>query len=527
MAAKRILLLDGRLVTAHHWSAGRIKSEGEFSNEPVGLEAFAGYLKKHRSSLFYLLADIAEEGFQLEDLPFVQGSDRTALLKRRLSQYYYNTALSTTISLGRAKDGRRDEKLLFAALTRMEYFVPWLDLLRENESILAGVYSVPLVLAACAQKLVGESGPVLLVSQSSGGVRQTFFDKGKLHFSRLSQLATNSLDEIGRTSANDSSKIFQYLVAQRQIPRGSALRTLVLAHGAQTSALQEFCRDTNELHFEFVDLAATAKEQGLKEAPHDSNADKLLIHCLAAKTPPQQFAPLTETRFHKLWQIRFALNSVAWIVLSACLLFAGKTALNLYELDGKIEATKTLTTADTQRYNAILNGLPKTNLTPDQLRALIERIEALQKRTPAMEPLLIHLSQALDSNPQIEITHLDWKVVDRLDADGKAQLGATLKPVKTPAQQAGTVGNPGGWVTIEIQAHLPLNLLSDRRAQIEMIETFAAGLRSPDTNVSILDRPFDIESDKPLKSAGEAGMIDLASAPKFALRIARPLITSQ
>ena len=67
MAAKRILLLDGPLLTAHYWNAGRIKVEGEFSPEPVGLEALAAYLNKHRSSIFYLLADITEEGFQLEE----------------------------------------------------------------------------------------------------------------------------------------------------------------------------------------------------------------------------------------------------------------------------------------------------------------------------------------------------------------------------------------------------------------------------------------------------------------------------
>ncbi|MDK9703144.1 MAG: hypothetical protein OEL20_08380, partial [Sulfuritalea sp.] len=106
MAQKRILLLDGPFLTAHYWSAGRIRVEGEFSHEPVGLEALAAYLDKHRSSLFYLLADIAEEGFQLEDLPYVQGGDRNALLQRRLVQYYYNTSLSAAISLGRAKDGR-------------------------------------------------------------------------------------------------------------------------------------------------------------------------------------------------------------------------------------------------------------------------------------------------------------------------------------------------------------------------------------------------------------------------------------
>lgn len=218
MTAKRILLLDGTCLTAYYWNAGRIKIEGEFRQEPVGIEAFANYLKKHRSSLFYMLADVAEEGFQLEDLPYVQGSDRNALLQRRLSQYFYSTPLATAISLGRNKDGRRNEKLLFAALTRIETFTPWLDTLHEAEVILAGVYSIPLVLAGCGPRLLGEGGPVLFVSLSRGGVRQSFFDQGKLHFSRLSQLATRSIDEVGRVCAAESAKIFQYLVAQRQLP---------------------------------------------------------------------------------------------------------------------------------------------------------------------------------------------------------------------------------------------------------------------------------------------------------------------
>ena len=66
-------------------------------------------------------------------------------------------------------------------------------------------------------------------------------------------------------------------------------------------------------------------------------------------------------------------------------------------------------------------------------------------------------------------------------------------------------------------------MISDRRAQIELIESFAARLRDPKTNVRILSRPFDIESDKPLKSVSEKGEAKLADAPKFALRIARQM----
>jgi hypothetical protein len=517
MAAKRILLLDGPQLTAHYASGGRISVEGEFSHEPVGLEAFSAYLKKHRSSLFYLLADIAEEGFQLEELPFVQGNDRTALLQRRLSQYYYNTPLSTAISLGRAATGRRDEKLLFAALTRVDTFTPWLDALREAEAILAGVYSMPLVLAGCGPQMVGQEGQVLFISVTSGGVRQTFFDQGRLHFSRLSQLATRSLDEIGRTCANDSAKIFQYLVAQRQIPRGASLRTLVLASPAQIPVLQDFCRDSNELRFEFVDIAAAAHQQGLKNLPVDSNADQLFMHCLATRTPAQQFAPAVERRFYTLWRIRSALTSAAWIALAGCLLFAGKTSLNIYELREQTDATAAVTAADTQRYNAILEGLPKVDLTPDKLREVIARFEALQKRTPAMEPLLIHLSHALNDNLRIELTRLSWAIVDNLNTGAKA----APEPGRPPGPAAAAA--KGSWVTLEIQAQLPLGLVTDQRAQIELIDNFAARLRDAQTDVRITSRPFDIESDKPLKSAGEAGELRAADVPKFSVRIARPL----
>jgi hypothetical protein len=516
MAAKRILLLDGPLLTAHYWHAGHVRVEGEFSPEPVGLEALAAYLKKHRTSVFYLLADVVEEGFQLEDLPFVQGGDRAALLQRRLSQYYYNTPLSTAISMGRAKDGRRDEKILFAALTRIETFTPWLEALREAEANLAGVYSVPLVLAGCGSTLIGDVGPVLFISLSRGGVRHSFFDQGKLHFSRLSLLATKSLEEVARTTANDSAKIFQYLLAQRQIPRGAQLYTLVLAHAGQIPTLQDYCRNTGELQFEFVEITTVARKQGLKDVPADSNADDLFIHCLAAKTPAQQFAPAADTRINSLWRIRFALTSTAWLVLAGCLLYAGKTALNLYELRDSIEATRTVTAADTQRYNAILDSLPKVGISPDNLRALIARFDVLRKRTPEMDPLLLHLSLGLNDNPRIELVSLDWKIVDNLDTGEKAAADKKEASAAAPAAA-------GIWSVIDINARLPLGMVNDQRAQIDLIEGFAARLRDSRTTVRILSRPFDIESDKPLKSASEKTAAQLADAPKFAMRIARQM----
>jgi hypothetical protein len=202
-------------------------------------------------------------------------------------------------------------------------------------------------------------------------------------------------------------------------------------------------------------------------------------------------------------------------VFVACLLFAGKTGLKVAELRDQTDLTRLATAEDTRRYNAILEGLPKVNLTPDNLRALTGRFEALQKRLPTMEPMLAHLGQALNENPRIELGKLTWRMADRPDAAANS----------APGQRPNVPANPNaanGWIIVEIEAQLPLVLVSDQRAQLALIDSFAARLRNPQTDVRVLSRPFDIESDKPLRSAGDARALG-ADVPKFSLRLARPL----
>ena len=83
-------------LTAWHWQYRRPRSaKASFAADEAGLAAFGDYLQGCRSSLFYLLADVAEEGFQVEDVPFVHGRDRRSLIQRKLAQFFYGTPLST------------------------------------------------------------------------------------------------------------------------------------------------------------------------------------------------------------------------------------------------------------------------------------------------------------------------------------------------------------------------------------------------------------------------------------------------
>ena len=496
MAARRILLLEGSRLTAYGCRGGGVRVEGEFFPTTMGLEAFEVYLRKYASSRFYLLADVADEGFQHEDVPNVMGGDRVALIRRRLGQYFYGTSLAVAVSLGHAKTGRRDEKMLFAALTRPDAFTPWLEVLKRVETPFAGVYSVPLLLLENGARLIEDNGKLLLITLTRGGVRQSFFDRGKLLFSRLTPLAAHAEDEIGMACAGESGKMLQYLVGQRQVARGAPLRTVIAAHPDQTPALQRHCQGQRDLNFEFLDLPTIAQRVGLAVAPTDSYADIMFVHLLATRPPSRQFARSPERRFYRLWQIRQFLVNAAWAVLLACLLFAGKLGWQAQRVGQEIDAIKAQTLADATRYESILQGLPPIDLSSERLRALIV------------------LSQALNATPQIALDRLDWKVIDAPEGAAKVGAGGTV---------AANKANPpsGPWVQLDVQAHLPLALAGDLRAQYKTIEDFAARLRSEQTQATVLTRPFDLESGKTLKNAEDADTASAATPvqPKFSLRI--------
>lgn len=536
MANKRILLFNGSRLTAYFWRNGQLHSEGEFhphvdgtdgTSGTNGLTAFANYLTQNHTSHFYWLADISEESFLLETIPPVKGRDRNALIARRLKQNFYSTPFAIALSLGRSSEGRRDEKVLLAALNRPEALNTWLEVIRENGIILAGIYSVPLILAEYAPRWLIDTRPTLLINQTASGIHQSFFDQGKLQFSRLTSITppinTTALPKgpdnevIAQAITRESVKTVQYLISQRQLTPNTPVRVAVLISVEQKPAVQSHCQSLDLLQYDFLDLETLAQQEKLKPPPARLTADQLLMHCLVKKPPALQFAPPSERHFYQLAQIRLALTAIAIITLVSGLLFAIKTALDTSRLEQATSRTQLQTAMTTQRYNALLDSLPKTSISPENLRAVMTRYETLQKRAADPSPLLAHLSQALDATPQVELVTLDWKIENTLSNALKA-LGPSLDGTAdiNPA-------NGGPWTTLKIQARLPLGLAADMRQQKTLIDTFIQRLQQPRIKVQLLSMPFDIESGKPLKSMQETSNGVSETMPMFSLIIAQPL----
>ena len=174
MADKRILYFDARQVTACLWKGGKLEAEARFARDDEdALASFSGYVAGAAGSLFYVLADVVEEDFHQETIPYVRGKDRRLLLGRKLAQRYRDLSLALSTSLGYEAGARKEEKVLFASFTNTQQFQPWLAALQAQQARLVGVYSVPLASAALGRKLAVADKRYLLVSRQGAGMRQS------------------------------------------------------------------------------------------------------------------------------------------------------------------------------------------------------------------------------------------------------------------------------------------------------------------------------------------------------------------
>src|SRR5918999_2785146 len=203
-------------------NGGKLELEAKFSGNDLGVSAFRDYLRGRRGALFAVLADLAGEDFHEEQIPWLRGADREAVVQRRLAQRYRDTRLAAALSLGQAiTPQRRNERLLLASFTNTQHFAPWLDALEEAGVKLAGVYSVPLLAPALAAKLGPRSPRALLVSANRAGLRQCFVENGRLRFARLERTVDMVPHALAAFVRSETLRLGRDLRPPRAPPRGS------------------------------------------------------------------------------------------------------------------------------------------------------------------------------------------------------------------------------------------------------------------------------------------------------------------
>jgi len=510
MISRRLLYLDTQRLTAYLWQQGRLQPEGVFEMRPEEHQRFAEYLRAHPNSHFHMLANVAEEGHELETIPFLQGADRKALITRKLGQHFLGSPLATAISLGYEKDKRKNEKLLLTALTNPAHFEPWLKALQDADAALAGIYTIAQLGGMLLRKL-GETGKrALLLTYQDHSIRESFLVDGQPLFSRMVPLFDSSIAGIASRLATESLKLHQYLASQRLIRRSEPIPIYMLAHPQAVATVRQACVDTSSLQYQILDSHQAAKRLNLKTLPGDSSSELIFLQLLASSPPRHQFATEAHRHDYRISQLRYGLIGLAIVALLGGFLFSAKQLYDNYSLR---QEAASLTASETDlnwRYREISATFPHLGIDNDTLRRVTDRQKELLRQQRAPDTAFLMASRALNEMPNVHLESIEWKLGDNAPAANSAARNVIGELLKSNNE------------FIILRGSIRLGPTATPRQTLATFEHFVDLLRvDRNSEVSVLQQPFEIESGRALRG----GDIDSEGAQprQFTIQIARKL----
>jgi hypothetical protein len=511
VAEKRVLYLAASLLTAYRVRRGRIAVDARFSENEEGLAAFDAYLKRlPKGTLAQVLADVVEEDFQHETIPYLRGSERRAVIDRRLAQRYRDPSLSLVQSLGIEKGQRRDERLLVSSFTNPAMFQPWLAVLRSSGLAVVGVFSVEQVAPHLARTLGYGKAPVLVVSLNAAGLRQSYVEPRRLRFSRLSPLPATDLaapERLAVAFLRETSRLRQYLVSARSLAQENEVLEVLMVAPPELRPGLEAVRSDEQLSIHVVDLPEAMKRVGLRERPEDAGAEVLYVYLAATATPREQYAREALRGRYRVHQIRTGILAAGALACGGSLIAAGTDVLSTFGVRNAIEQDERQLKVIADQYARLAARLPPMPTTAESVRVAVDQHAALEKATLRPDRALASVSQALQASPRIELDTLRWERVDTLPASAAGAPGVQK------------LAGPGPFELVELSGRVPTARASEYRSITALVNELIDGLkRQPEVEVVASRLPFDVGSQTSL--SGDIGT-ERNEVPGFSVTIAR------
>ncbi len=413
MTNKILFFLNADSFHAHLWKNGKMEAPYYFTSAGDGPQRLARFLREHKCPA-YLLVDLIEEDFRQETIPHLTGSNHQALLLRKFEQYYRNTPFRLASFQFRQDEGRRDDEMLFSALTNANRISPWLDILMQLQVPLAGIYSVPHTCSPLI-KDIDSDHLLLLTWEKDAGLRQTYFFNKRLRFSRLTPI--NADRTFAEVIANESALTQQYLRSLSLTPQGQSLNVYIVCHADDRSRLDEYLASNNQMQYAYLDIAQLSKQYKCQYPHTDSDATPLLMSLLASHPPKANYATAPHMHFYQLWQARrgmyglsavLAIVSVLWSIFSVFSGSAMNTEIdNIHNQVGNLN--REIRQVSMQLPDSI-QGQNGKNVSASDMKTAVTLMQALQPYSASMQQLLQGLGTTLNAFPQVNTNKIDWKI---------------------------------------------------------------------------------------------------------------------
>jgi hypothetical protein len=490
MAAKLLLCISADQATIAVWRNRRLNNCKRFQNDADGLSAFSQYLRATGNLPVHIIVDTVDEDYRFETLPRVRGSDRKQMVGRKLKQLYRNTPYCSYSLQERASGKRGDDRYLFAAITNTEVLSPWLRAIGANRLPVAGIYPLPGVTISLIERLRLNQGNLLIVNKNSAGLRQTFFKTLRFRISRLTPLRNASnfaeqqyADEVGNTR--------MYLDALTVTHVDDALTVLILDQDDSLAGLPgAIARGRSNMQCQLLNSNDVVTRLGVSASDLKESDDALHLHLLGSqKNPILNLAPPREMRGFQRYLVKRLLYGSSAAALAIAALWSGLNVYQAMKLRDEIVNVQRRTSDFQAQYRKVTAEFPPTPTSADDLRNTVMAAEQIRASLRTPEQLLLVISHALDSSPEVQLKRLDWRYGSPQEDLGKIAGGAG--GTASSASASGAL-RQFGVIGAEIK---PFD--GDFRAALDVINAFAAQIAAHDSvaEVKALRLPLDVRSD--------------------------------
>jgi len=516
-ATARILLLTGQGLRAFSWRNGLLLPDERFAADEAGLEEFGHYLSESPDIPLFLVVDVIEEDFRLENVVHVVGKDRKELHARKLAQFFRTTEYRAARVQGREKSGRRDDQVLFCALSNNEQISFWVHGILRQKAPLQGICSVSWLMELLAGFLkLGRVAHLLLVNlEEQSGLRQTYIQQGTLKFSRLSSLAAVRPGNLAKMIAAECTHTRQYLERLKLLPRDQTLEIHLAVQGEIGEEIEDGLPDSPLLRFHFHESGAVAGGLGIDPSLEDGQGIVFvtLMQALRSGGLVNIYGSESDLRFYRLRRVRHGLMAGVFL-LSAGVLGHGLLLLT----DGLKERAERYrlereTGQLTRRYQDILQNFPDTSVPAETMRQTVESAEMIQKQAVMPMEMMGAISRVMAVCQDIYLQKLGWKLSVRAGDENAAETGpdeiqleageegeraAELVPALLAGQTRltalleGTVHPPGGHLAVQ-----------------QSVTRFMTALAQiPGVQVTPVAMPVETRSDSSMKAVLDGKAID-------------------
>ncbi len=541
--AKHFLYLTNDKIIALVWKGGTFVEREVFTSLDADSAEFDHWLRKHQQQPAWLITDLIEEDFRIDTLPYVRGSDRDAVTDRKLQQLYRASPYRHAIVQGREEGWRRDNRVLFHAVTNAELVSPIVNAMARAEIPLQGISSSAVLSGALLEEMdVFFTHTLLVTIVPDFGLRQTYFRDKQIKFSRLTPITYDENASVGDLIAAEASRTWQYLDSLRYFSGGEqSLEVCIVVHANDRATVADAIRAYPLFKYRFLDIGEVATRVKLKPGPMSSHAEEVLVHLYAQRRIENHFAAPDLLQFAKFRQQRFALHGATAAILAVGL---GVTAFNLQQA-AKISV-------DTDKLDLQARGQQSeyqniSNLIRGQISAtaamrdtsLFYRAHAMPA-TAAPGSILREIARVWTDFPRMRINQIAWVPSHDASATPKFQSRTLARPLNVkgelkddaprpasaPAAQPGTPGLsdsdpplPGNQFDIVmIEGHVT-DFRGDYREANLLLDRWVARMSAePGYKAEIIDAPLEARPAAQLR-----GKVDDSDGPeaRFAVRLIR------